>query len=191
VRSLKLKALAVALLVFAVTFHTSEAAAQDAEEATPVTSDGHRINGNVAGTIGLGLLGAELGLILVPSFGLHEHWWAWALFPAVGAAGGAVAGALTFDPHSPGPAVTATLMGAGLALAIPAIVGAVAIRDRRTHRSLESGFEGGGAIRLSKEGTKFRMPNIVSAPVYTQAEQQRYGVAQRSSMQVSLVSGRF
>lgn len=193
-RSLMLRSFAAAVLVFAVTFQSAEASAQTQtpdSSNTPITSDGKGINGNVAGTIGLGLLGAELGLILTPVFGLHDHWWAWALFPTLGAAGGAVAGALVFDPGSPGPEVTVTLLGVGAALVIPAVVGALALRDRKSNRAMENRLEGGGAVRLSKQGARFRMPDVGSRPVYSVAEQQRFGVAQRTAFQVSLVSGSF
>ncbi|MFT3921521.1 MAG: hypothetical protein QM778_03200 [Myxococcales bacterium] len=188
-----LKSFATALLVLAVTFQASEASAQaqPTDSSEVITTPGHRLNGNVAGTIGLGLLGAEVGLILTPTFGLQDHWWAWVLFPTVGAAGGAVAGALAFDPHDPGPKVTLTLMGVGMALVVPAIVGAMALKDRKNNRALENRLEGGGAIRLSKKGTRFGVPDVGATPVYTAAEQQRFGVTQRSAYQISLVSGRF
>lgn len=194
-RSLMLRSFATALLVFAVTFQTAEASAQTQTPNTtgnaPITTDGKDINGNVAGTIGLGLLGAELGLILTPTFGLQDHWWAWALFPTLGAAGGALAGGFAFDPGSPGPAVTVTLLGVGAALVIPAVVGALALRDRKNNKSMENRLEGGGAIRLSRQGTRFSIPDVSSRQVYSAAEQQRFGVNQRSAIQVSLVSGRF
>jgi hypothetical protein len=189
VRSLMSRSFAAALLVFAVTFQVAEASAQTQDAL--ITSDGKDINGNVAGTIGLGLLGAELGLILTPVFGLQDHWWAWAVLPTVGAAGGVVAGALAFDPGSPGPAVTVTLLGVGMALIIPAVVGALALKDRKTNRAMENRLDGGGAVRLSRQGTRFRIPDVASTPVYSAAEQQRFGVAQRNAVQVSLVSGSF
>src|SRR4051812_7326253 len=164
-----LKSFATALLVFAVTFQSAEAFAQAAQptesSGTPITSNGNDINGNIAGTIGLGLLGAELGLILTPVFGLQDHWWAWAVLPTVGAAGGVVAGVLAFDQGDPGPAVTVTLLGVGMALVIPAVVGALALKDRKSNRALENRLDGGGAIRLSKQGTRFSVPNVASAPV--------------------------
>jgi len=192
VRSLMLRSLATAFLVLAVTFSAAGASAQATNGGnTPVTSDGNDIRGNVAGTIGLGLLGAELGLILTPAFGLQDHVWAWIVLPAVGAAGGALAGGFAFDPGNPGPEVTVTLLGAGAALLIPAIVGALALKDRRSNRALEKRMESGGAVRISKNGTRFRLPDVASVPVYSAAEQQRFGVSQRSQVQISLVSGRF
>jgi len=48
------------------------------------------------GTIGLGLVGAELGLIIPSVSGLNEAW-ALSVFPIVGAAGGALAGYFALD----------------------------------------------------------------------------------------------
>jgi hypothetical protein len=183
----KVKLLAGMVLVLSLTLQTAGASAQDASD--PV-GPGEKVKGNVAGTVGLGLLGAELGLILTPTVGLQDHWWAWTLFPTLGAAGGVLAGVFAFDEGDPGPKVTASLLGAGLALALPAVVGAVAIRDRRRHGSMER-IEGGGVIRVGARGTRVGVPDVGTAPVYTVAEQTRFGVAQRSAVRISLVSGRF
>lgn len=181
VRSQTLKALIFACAVALVSAHTAGAQAQAAEK-------GDEIKGNVAGTVGLGLLGAEVGLILVPACKLQDHWWAWVLFPTVFAAGGAVAGALAFDPGSPGPAVTVSLLGAGIALAIPAIVGAVALKDKRQAR--DQAQDSGGVLRFGSK-QRWGVPAIATRPAYTAAERLRYGAPQRTIVQVPLVSGRF
>ena len=80
----------------------------------------NQVESNVQGTIGLGLVGAELGFVLPAAFGLDE-WWAFVIFPVIGAAGGAVGGYFLFDQPDRvegGVAVLAT----GMALAIPAMV---------------------------------------------------------------------
>jgi peptidoglycan/LPS O-acetylase OafA/YrhL len=159
--------------------------------AQPVhAQDGKDVKGNVAGTIGLGMLGAEVGLLLTPAFNLQDKWWAWALFPTVFAAGGAVAGALAFDPGNPDPAVTISLLGAGFALAVPAIVGAVALKNKRQNRD-RAESESGAVLRLGKVQRRWGVPAISTAQVYSLAEQQRFGFAQRSVLRVPLVSGRF
>lgn len=156
-------------------------------QAQVARADGDDVKGNIAGTVGLGLLGAEVGLLLVPTCKLQDHWWAWVLFPTVLAAGGAVAGALTFDPGDPKPAVTVSLLGAGMALVIPAVVGAVAIKDKRN--SQESAMDG-GVIRFGSN-RRFGIPAVSTRPMYSAAERLKYGVAQRTVVQVPLVSGRF
>jgi hypothetical protein len=188
VRSHMLKSLAIGVIVFAVTLSSVSASAQD---PTPVTTTGDQANGNIAGTIGLGLLGAEVGLLLPPLFKLHHEWWAWAVFPTVGAAGGVVAGLLAFDAGSPSVAVTAPLLGAGLALAIPAIVGSLALKDKRENGELEQRAEAGGLLRLSRTGGRMAVPSVGSAPVYSAAEQQRFGLNQRTAVRISLLSARF
>jgi peptidoglycan/LPS O-acetylase OafA/YrhL len=167
--------------VFGSTF-ISSASAQD-------TSDGKDIKGNIAGTIGLGLIGAELGLVLVPACKLQNQVWAWVVFPTVLAGGGAVAGALAFDPGSPQPAVTLSLLGAGFLLAVPAIVGAVALRDKRNNAPPEA-LQEGGVLRFGGR-QRFGVPTVGAAPVYTQAERTRLGLPQRTMVSVALVSGRF
>jgi hypothetical protein len=153
-------------------------------------SSGDEVKGNIAGTIGLGMLGAELGLVLTPTVGLHDQWWAWVLFPTVGAAAGAVAGALVFEAGDPGPAVTVSLLGAGFALAVPAIVGAVAIKNKRANREQKESLEG-GVLRFGKVGSRWGIPAVGAAPVYSRAEQLRFGLNQRNIVKVALVSGRF
>lgn len=175
---------AIALFVamtFSVAFGSS-ASAQD-------NNDGKDIKGNIAGTIGLGLLGAEVGLVLVPACKLQNQVWAWVVFPTVLAAGGAVAGALAFDPGDPQPAVTLSLLGAGFLLAVPAIVGAVALKDKRNNAAPEA-LQEGGVLRFGSR-QRFGVPSIGAAPIYTQTERTRMGLPQRNMVSVSLVSGRF
>lgn len=157
-------------------------------QARVARADGDEIKGNIAGTVGLGLLGAEVGLLLTPAFKLQDHWWAWVLFPTVLAAGGAVTGALVFDPGDPGPAVTVSILGAGLALAIPAIVGAVALKNKR--QAQQDAMESGGVLRFGSNH-RWGVPAIGTRPVYSAGERLRYGVQQRTMVQVPLVSGRF
>lgn len=173
-------ALVVAMTVGA-TFGSS-ASAQD-------NADGKDIKGNIAGTVGLGLLGAEVGLVLVPACKLQNQVWAWVVFPTVLAAGGAVAGALAFDPGDPQPAVTLSLLGAGFLLAVPAIVGAIAIKDKRNNAVPEA-LQEGGVLRFGSK-QRFGVPAVGAAPIYTQAERTRFGLSQRNMVSVSLVSGRF
>jgi hypothetical protein len=167
------------------------AALSQSVPASAQSSDGDRVKGNIAGTIGLGMLGAELGLILTPTVGLQDHWWAWVLFPTLGAAGGAVAGALVFEPRDPSPAVTVSLLGAGFALAVPAIVGAAAIKNKRQNREPKESLQQGGVLRFGKVGSRWGMPAVATAQVYSPAEQLRFGLKQRNVVNVALVSGRF
>ncbi|HEY6880087.1 MAG TPA: hypothetical protein VI299_18815 [Polyangiales bacterium] len=151
---------------------------------------GDRVKGDIAGTVGLGVLGAEVGLFLPPAFNLQDHWWAWVLFPAITAAGGAVAGAFAFEPRSPEPAVTVSILGASFLLAVPAIVGASALSTYRRDRDIDRA-EAGGLIRFSKRGPELGAPNLITTSVFSQAEQARFGLPQKTSTRLTLVSGRF
>jgi hypothetical protein len=191
----QLKSLAVvALVVISATLSTVSASAQAGGDADPgqITTPGNRAKGNIAGTVGLGLLGAEVGLLLAPAVGLHEHWWAWALFPTIGAAGGVVAGVLAFDEGDPGLKVTAPLLGAGIALVLPAIVGSLAIKNRRQHGPLEKRVNvSGSLVNLERGERRLSVPSVASVPVYGAREVQRLGAVQRNAWRISLVSGRF
>lgn len=180
-----LKNLAVPLL--ALTIFALPAAPTRAQDApTP----GDRVKGNIAGTVGLGLLGAEVGVLLTPAFNLQDHWWAWVLFPALGAAGGAVAGAFAFEPRNPEPAVTVSILGASMLLAVPAVVGASALKTMRQSRNIDR-VQNEGILRFGKRGPEVGVPTIQSASVFTPAEQARFGLPQRTSMRATLISGRF
>jgi hypothetical protein len=182
VRAHMLKSLSAMVLVFAaVSFHAESASAQ-------VATRGERVDGHIAGVVGLGLLGAEVGLLLTPAFNLQDHWWAWVLFPTIGAAGGAVAGVFALDDVE--PAVTVGILGASMLLAVPAVVSASAISSSRRSRNIDSaGNE--GLIRVGRRGTEVGVPAITTASVFSAAEQARFGLPQRTSTRVSLVSGRF
>src|SRR4051812_3577703 len=72
------------------------------------------------GTIGVGLLGAELGAAIPALIGVKAAW-AYVVFPIASAGGGAVAGYfLLDDPNHPQAAVA--FMVAGLTLVIPTLV---------------------------------------------------------------------
>jgi hypothetical protein len=181
VRAHMLKSLSGMLLALAlITTQANTASAQ--------VREGDRVDGHVAGTVGLGLIGAEVGLLLTPAFNLQDHWWAWVLFPVIGAAGGAVAGVFALEDVD--PAVTVSILGAGMLLAVPAVVSAAAISSSRHGRNIDqAGNE--GLLRLSERGAKVGVPSVSTAPVFSAAEQARYGLPQRTSTRLSLVSGRF
>lgn len=111
-------AFAAALAVGALA-SPSRAAAQDPMDPGPV-----QVDASPKGLIGLGLIGAELGLTIPALAGLDETW-SLIVFPVVGAAGGAIAGHYAIDNRGNEKAAVATLM-IGLALVVPSIVITVA-----------------------------------------------------------------
>lgn len=105
-------ALAVALL--------SSTSVADAQMDPAV---GEQVRGTPKGTIGLGLVGAELGLIIPVAAGLDDTW-ALIVFPVVGATGGALGGYFGFDRQD-GRTFRGLSIGSlvlGMAMVIPTIV---------------------------------------------------------------------
>ena len=83
------------------------------------------LDSNIQGTVGLGLVGAELGL-LIPALAGMEDAWPYIVFPVVGAGGGAVAGYFLLDQpeHTEVGVIT---LAAGMLLIVPTIVATLAL----------------------------------------------------------------
>ena len=79
------------------------------------------------GILGLGLVGAELGLIIPALAGVRDEWWPYLVFPLLGAAGGAVGGWAVEQNTQNDAEVDVALMVVGLALLVPTIVGTLAL----------------------------------------------------------------
>jgi outer membrane protein OmpA-like peptidoglycan-associated protein len=81
-----------------------------------------RANSSYSGTIGLGLIGAELGFVIPAAAGLREPW-SLTAFPIAGAAGGAVGGYFLLDKGARHPtAAFNVLVVAAMALIIPGLM---------------------------------------------------------------------
>lgn len=93
-------------------FAPSGAFAQD-----PVPQE---VTSSPKGLIGLGLIGAELGLVIPAAAGLDDTW-ALVTFPLIGAAGGAIAGHFLIDNNEK-PKIGVAMLVTGLALVVPALV---------------------------------------------------------------------
>lgn len=79
-----------------------------------------QVESTVKGTVGLGLIGAELGFTIPALVGLHEAW-AFIVFPIVGGAGGAVGGYFAFDQPN-NVELSVAFLAIGMALILPATV---------------------------------------------------------------------
>src|SRR5688500_8535213 len=78
-----------------------------AQEAPPP----EQVNASGKGTIGLGLIGAELGF-MIPALAGIDDTWAFIVFPVLGATGGALAGWFLLDePNHPEVAITLLAVG--------------------------------------------------------------------------------
>jgi hypothetical protein len=194
-------AVAVAAVVaLAAVPRTAEAqldpATLDTVEATP------------KGTIGLGLVGAELGLIIPSVSGLNEAW-ALAVFPVVGATGGALAGYFALDKPGRNKGSVAALV-VGLAGVLPAILVTVKgvrkerqdrweptpqidLRTEKEQRALETAEAGPGLLRRSRSGLRVAAPGMTfSRRAPQDAETARMGgLRERTEMRLSLASGVF
>ncbi|HEY8431913.1 MAG TPA: hypothetical protein VIL20_26230 [Sandaracinaceae bacterium] len=133
------RAIAFALALFALDAALPASSAQ-AQCMPSMTCN--RVGADGKGALGGGILGAEIGFIttaLIVHAGAREidEWWAWILFPAIGAAGGAVAGYFGLeDPTQMGPMGTVTrgfpevavaVFAVSMALIVPTFVGVLAL----------------------------------------------------------------
>lgn len=159
------------------------------------------------GTIGLGLVGAELGLIIPSVSGLNEVW-ALTVFPVVGATGGALAGYFALDKPGREKGSIAAL-AVGLAGVLPAVLVTVKgvrqerqdrweptpqieIRSEREQRAFELAESGPGLIRKSRSGLRVGMPGFSVSRAQNDAETAKLGgLRERTEMRLSLASGVF
>jgi len=79
-----------------------------------------RVDAGFKGTVGLGLIGAEVGAAVPALFGVNSTW-AYIVFPVLGAAGGAVIGQVAIDDPDHRELAIGVLT-AGMALAIPTLI---------------------------------------------------------------------
>lgn len=195
-----LRLFAVAVVCSGLVVASGRAHAQSAE--IPQVEAGFK------GTVGLGLVGAELGAVIPALAGLDSTW-AYVVFPVVGAAGGAVAGYFVLDKPDHVEASVVALT-AGMALVIPALVatlaltayspgddqgesaGSVQLRpgQAQTRRSLASeerarmrrrASAGAGLLRLSEGELALSAPGVAVIP----------GPRSVSGMSLALLSGQF
>jgi hypothetical protein len=88
----------------------------------------YQVSPTAKGMIGLGLVGAELGLIIPALAGVRDEWWPYLVFPLIGAIGGAIGGWAVEQATTPNDAeVDVALMVIGMALVVPTIVGTLAL----------------------------------------------------------------
>lgn len=160
------------------------------------------------GTIGLGLVGAEIGLIIPSVSGLREPW-ALTVFPVVGATGGALAGYFALDKPGREKGSVAALV-VGLAGVIPAVLVTVKgvreerqerweptpqirLRTAKEQRAFEMVEAGPGLLRRSRSGLRAAVPGMsVSRMAPRDAETERMGgLRERTELRLSLASGVF
>lgn len=134
----------VAALAFALFLAQAVAPPSSAQaQCMAGTTTCNRVGADGKGLLGGGILGAEIGFMttaLIVNAGAREidEWWAWILFPAIGAAGGAVAG--YYGLEDPGqtdasgmvvqrgfPEAAVAVFAISMALIVPTFVGVLAL----------------------------------------------------------------
>ena len=164
-----------------------------AQTTTPLA----RPDATPKGTVGLALIGAEVG-ILVPALCGLDDTWALITFPLVGAAGGALGGYFGLDrPNHNGASVA--MLVTGLALVMPTVVSTMAAlkhdRDREIERRAERvrrlAMAGPGAVRLVDGRLTLGMPGIGVGQAFSRDEIVRYGAVATNEIRIALFSGSF
>jgi hypothetical protein len=177
-------------------------------QSDPGIVDPDPIRATPKGTVGLGLVGAELGLIIPSAAGLTDVW-ALTVFPVVGAAGGALAGYFALDRPGREKGSVAVLV-VGLAGVVPAVMVAVNgvrrerqqrfeptpqidLRSEKEQRAFETAEAGPGLFRKTRSGFRASMPGISVTPRPTiDAQTAKLGaLRERTEMRLSLASGVF
>lgn len=153
----------------------SQSWAQDAQPES--------IEADPKGKIGLGLLGAELG-VAIPALVGVDDWWAYVVFPIVGAAGGAIAGHFIIDEENHAE-LSVAFLTAGLTLVIPTLVLAAAATAYDPEEDMNQASLGSGALRLDRGEVKWAAPGVSVVP---DAQAGRLHV---SGVHLALMSGRF
>lgn len=129
-----------------------------------------RLESAPKGTVGAGLIGAELGL-LVPSLLGAQETWAYLVGPMAGAGVGVAIGAVLIDQPDTDDEIGVSLLAVGTAALVPALVVAVAASAYDPDDDamagglgprLAAGTEGGpGLLRVASQGA------FVAAPAVT------------------------
>ena len=186
----------------------SLSAVPHAAEAQGSSASFGELRATPKGTIGLGLVGAELGLIIPSVSGLNKAW-ALSVFPIIGATGGALAGYFALDKPGREKGSIAALV-VGLAGVMPAILATfkgvrkerqdrwepspqIELRSEREQRAFETAEAGPGLLRRSRSGLRVAAPGFsFSRRAQRDAETARMGgLRDRTEMRLSLASGVF
>lgn len=192
---------ATALLAAPTVVHAQDATASDVDGGAKAGPDG---------MLGLGLIGAEIGMVVPALLGVNETW-PYLVFPAVGAIGGGVAGIFLLQDGSFSPAagqgspeISVIAFAVGLVGLIPSLVAVMSataydpenevgsaqsnrIADRMASR-LPGGELGSGLLRVGDDEAVVGVPGI---SVSQRAADMRRMLEARSEVSVSVLSGRF
>lgn len=110
------------------------------------------------GTVGLGLMGVELGLI-IPAIAGARDWWPYLVFPVLGGAGGAVGGYFMDINTTNQPEIGVAMLAIGMALLVPTIIGTLALtaytpptESSQADEDLEYEGQSGDSVEAVQDG---------------------------------------
>jgi hypothetical protein len=201
------------LLIASITCVSGVAFAQNNGSSEETGQNGEdQVSADFKGTIGLGLIGAELGFVLPAVAGLDD-WWAFVVFPIVGAAGGAVAGYFLLEEGDGHPEAAVAVLVAGMALIVPATVLTLSAtaydpeedvgdesdlaaksRSRARRHSVQqmARAAGPGVVRLSDKGIFLGAPVVAPVvPISSSKEEAKLDRRRRVELRFPVVSGCF
>lgn len=159
----------------------------------------HPLSADFKGSIGGGLIGAELGFMLPALLGARDTW-AFIVFPVVGAAAGTLAGYYGLERGDGHPEAAVAVLATGMALVIPATVVTLAAsayepdtevplsRASRTARAAVAA--GPGLLRWSEAGVLLAPPAVSVSAIPARGELQSAGARARL-VRVPILSGVF
>ena len=168
-------------------------AAQDSDIMQTKTE----VKADFKGTIGLGLIGAELGFV-IPALAGAKGLWPYIVFPVAGAAGGAVGGYFLLEKGDGHPELAVATLTIGMALVVPALVATVAATAYRPPERIETAARarelakgGPGLIRYAEGSLRLAPPAVASGPTITPRQALRTGERRVSSLRVAMLSAQF
>jgi hypothetical protein len=178
-------------------------------QAEPVEQTPNPLEADFKGTVGLGLVGAELGFV-IPALAGAEGVWPYIVFPVVGAGAGAVSGYFLLEKGDGHPELAVASLMVGMALFIPAMVftiaetsydpesdaangsPALARNGKRLHAARRYAEAGPGMVRYAADGSLLLAPPAVTAGHSdSPREALRTGAPLSNELRLSLLSGRF
>lgn len=201
------------LIVASITNASSIALAQEDQGSEETAqNDENRVSADFKGTIGLGLIGAELGFV-IPAVAGMDDWWAYVVFPILGAGGGAVAGYFLLEEGEGHPEAAVATLVAGMALIVPATVLTLSLtaydpdddaseeselatraRSHARRRSVQqmARAAGPGLVRVSDNGIFLGAPVVEPIlPVSSSKEEAKLNPKPRAGLRFPVVSGCF
>jgi len=174
------------------------AAPAAAQTATSTVQTKNKLSPDFKGSVGLGMIGTELGFV-IPALAGAKGVWPYIVFPVVGAAGGAVGGYFLLEKGDGHPELAVATLTLGMALVIPAMVATIAATSYRPPEQIESARArlrelsagGPGLLRWSKGHVLVAPPAIASGPTQSARQALRHGERRVSSVRVAVLSAQF